>query len=105
LTVEEVPVPYSTVPVPVQYCVLKDYYAPDCLDAPAQDEEGGVDITRLLLPGGEGEEGRNLDALHHRQNNYKIKTPNPKYRLLMLNRVYRLEIQSVMLVFSTPLVN
>ncbi len=80
MTVEEVPVPYSTVPVPVQYCVLKDY-APDCLDAPAQDVEGGVYITRLLLPVGVGEEGRNLDAVHHRQNNYKIKTPNPKCRL------------------------
>jgi hypothetical protein len=35
-----------------------------------------------------------------------IKTPNPKCRLYWcLNRVYRLEIQSVMLVFSTPLVN
>jgi hypothetical protein len=43
--------------------------------------EGGVYITRLLLPVGVGEEGRNLDAVHHRQNNYKIKTPNPKCRL------------------------
>jgi hypothetical protein len=35
-----------------------------------------------------------------------IKTPNPKCRsLLMFDRVYRLEIQSIMLVFSTPLVN
>jgi hypothetical protein len=34
-----------------------------------------------------------------------IKTPNPKCRFYWFNRVYRLEIQSVMLVFSTPLVN
>jgi hypothetical protein len=35
-----------------------------------------------------------------------LKTTNPKCRvLLVFNRVYRLEIQSVMLVFSTPLVN
>jgi hypothetical protein len=34
-----------------------------------------------------------------------IKTPNPKCRLYWCNRVYRLEIQSVMFVFSTPLVN
>ena len=33
-----------------------------------------------------------------------IKTPNPKYRLVF-NRVYRLEIQAAMLIFSTPLVN
>jgi hypothetical protein len=32
------------------------------------------------------------------------KTPNPKSSLLVFNRVYRLEIQSVMLVFFTPLV-
>ncbi len=35
-----------------------------------------------------------------------IKTPNPKMSsLLVFNGVYRMEIQSVMLVFSTPLVN
>jgi hypothetical protein len=37
-----------------------------------------------------------------------IKTPNPKCRLywcLIVNRDYRPEIQSVMLVFSSPLVN
>jgi hypothetical protein len=35
-----------------------------------------------------------------------IKTPKPKMSpLLVFNRVYRLEIQSVTLVFSTPLVN
>jgi hypothetical protein len=35
-----------------------------------------------------------------------IKKPNPKMSsLLMFNRVYGLEIQSVVLVFSTPLVN
>ncbi len=78
MTVEEVPVPYSTLPVPVQYCVLKDY-APDCLNAPAQDVEGGVDITRLLLPVGEGEDGRNLDADTIDQ--IAIKKPNPKCRL------------------------
>ncbi len=34
-----------------------------------------------------------------------IKTPNPNVVFLVFNRVYRVEIQSVMLVFSTPLVN
>jgi hypothetical protein len=33
------------------------------------------------------------------------KKPNLKCRLYLFNRVNRLEIQSVMLVFSTPLVN
>jgi hypothetical protein len=34
-----------------------------------------------------------------------IKPQNPKCRLYWFDSVYRLEIQSVMLVFSTPLVN
>ncbi len=34
-----------------------------------------------------------------------IKIPNPKCRLYRCNRVYRLEIQAVMLVFSPPLVS
>jgi hypothetical protein len=37
--------------------------------------------------------------------NLAIKTPNPKCRLYLCNRVYGLEIQSVMLVFSTGFVN
>ncbi len=40
----------------------------------------------------------------HRRNNYNKDTKPQMLSLLVFNRVYRLEIQSVMLVFSTPLV-
>ena len=43
-------------------------------------------------------------GLTHGPKIYKDTKPK-KSSLLVFNRVYRLEIQSVMLVFSTPLVN
>jgi hypothetical protein len=42
--------------------------------------------------------------LYHGPNNYKDTKPQMS-SLLVFTRVYRLEIQSVMLVFLTPLVN
>jgi hypothetical protein len=49
-----------------------------------------------------GEEGEREMGREHGPNNYK----DTKISMSsLLNRVYRLEIQLVMLVFSTPLVN
>jgi hypothetical protein len=45
-----------------------------------------------------------VQCAHHGPNNYKDTKPIMS-SLLVFNRVYRLEIQSIMLVFSTPLVN
>jgi hypothetical protein len=47
-----------------------------------------------------------LEKMHRKHGPNNDKDTNPKMSsLLVFNRVFRLEIQSVMLVFSTPLVN
>jgi hypothetical protein len=55
--------------------------------------------SAYLISGAEVEENRYSSFIRPYKDQIAIKTPNPKCR------VYRLDIHSVMLVFSTPLVN
>ncbi len=85
--------------------LIQAYRCPSCRTPPQNRPEVGAWRGPAAKPSQPGVFAVSLSvSWDHRPNNYKDTKPSIS-SLLVFNRVYRLAIQSIMLVFSTPLVN